>query len=159
MGRRGPKGSSRELKLLRGERHKDRLAKDKIKPSKQAFKMPAWLSPGAKSEWRRLSPEMKNLGLLTALDRAAFSCYCETFSQYVSLVKDINKNGMVYKTQKNFNRARPQLEMMFRAMQQLLTFCKEFGMTPASRARVDIKIEKVGIWDNENEDLDPDFDW
>ena len=150
MGLRGPKGSSRELKLLKGEQHKDRLAKDKVKPSKQAFRMPSWLSSSAKSEWRRIAPEMERLGLLTSLDRAMFSVYCETYAIYVMLAKDVNKNGMVYKTQKDFNRARPQLDMLFKAMRELLIFCKEFGMTPSARGRIDIKVEKK---------VNEDFDW
>ncbi len=147
---RGPKGSSRELKLLKGEKHKDRLAKDKIKPSIQSFRMPSWLSPGAKAEWQRLAPEMKRLGLLTALDVAMFSCLCEAYSIFVELVKDINENDMTYKTQKGFTRARPQLDMMFKAMRELMTLCQQFGMTPVSRGRIDIKVEKK---------VNEDFDW
>ena len=76
-GTRGPIAKPVELKLLEGNQGKRRLDKRPPGPGRRIPRRPSWLSPEAREEWRRLAPELTRLGLLTLLDRAALTIYCD----------------------------------------------------------------------------------
>ncbi|BBX39269.1 phage terminase small subunit P27 family [Mycobacterium simiae] len=60
---------------------------------------PTWLTREAKAEWRRIAPGLERLDLIKAEDRAALAAYCELWSRWYQAQKDIQKNGLVAKSQ------------------------------------------------------------
>jgi len=137
VGRRGPTPKPAWLNKLEGNPGK-RRQKSGPKPPPTRPSCPAWLDEDAKAEWARVAPELERLGLLTQLDRAAFACYCQSYADYVSLQKFLSVNGLFYVTPAGKLRERPEAGMADTAMRTMLAFAREFGMTPASRARLNL---------------------
>jgi hypothetical protein len=65
---RGRKKTPTNLVLLRGNPGKRALNKEEPKPRPVLPEPPGHLDTGAKREWRRVAPELHQLGLLTVLD-------------------------------------------------------------------------------------------
>jgi phage terminase small subunit len=78
---RGRRPKPRNLKIVQGTFRRDR-AKNEPQPVSIAPSCPRWLPAAAKSEWRRLKPELEELGLLTELDRAGFAGYCASVARF-----------------------------------------------------------------------------
>ena len=81
---------------------------------------------------KRLSP----LGLFTELDRAALAGYCTAWARYVEAEEALKKFGTVIMSPNKIPMQSPYLSIANRAMDQMLKFLIEFGMTPSSRTRV-----------------------
>jgi len=138
MGRRGPAPKPVSLKVLAGNPGNRPLPETRSMTVSKA-RCPTWLSPGAKSEWRRIAPELERMGLLTALDRAAFAAYCESYAQWVACTRFLHEHGSHYLTPKSQLREWPQVEMAKQAGQTMRAFAGEFGLTPTSRLRLNIE--------------------
>lgn len=95
MGKRGPKPKPTKLKIIAGNPGKRSLNKREPQPPADEPSMPAWLSSRAKIEWKRIVPELKRLGLLTAIDLAALACYCQAFAEFEIATRTIDEEGRV----------------------------------------------------------------
>lgn len=107
--------------------------------------MPGWLSPRAKVEWKRITPELERLGLLTRIDLAALAAYCQAFAELEEATKTLEKEGrvcvwpVVNKIGEKIGerlKAHPAVQQQRDAMRCIKQFISEFGLTPASRSRV-----------------------
>jgi phage terminase small subunit len=87
----GRKPKPTHLKLLEGERNKDRINFDEPKFKPKAPKCPSWLSKEARREWRRLAPDLERLGLLTDADLAMFASYCSAVGKLAWAEREIKK--------------------------------------------------------------------
>jgi P27 family predicted phage terminase small subunit len=71
----------------------------------------------------------------------AFACYCTAVSDLVKAQKILEKEGFSYKyTNKGGSSnlvRRPEVQIKNDALKQIKSFAVEFGMTPASRTRVE----------------------
>ena len=92
MARTGRPPKPTGLKLLEGTARPDRM-RHEPKPSIRAPRCPAWLSPAAKSEWRRLAKTLVKLGILSDLDRAVFASYCQSWAKWKQAEQAIQKHG------------------------------------------------------------------
>ena len=135
MGRRGPPPKSSYLKALEGNPGKRPLKGNNAKPRSVAPDCPDWLNAEAKAEWKRLAPELERLGLLTVLDRAAFSCYCQSFGHWVQAQRVLREHGMMYVTASGRVRERPEVAIAESSLKLMRAFAVEFGLTPNSRSR------------------------
>ncbi len=135
MGRRGPTPKPAHLKTLEGNPGKRPLKGNSAKPRSVAPDCPDWLSPEAKAEWKRLAPELERLGLLTVLDRAAFSCYCQSYAHVVQAQAVLREHGTMYVTGSGRVRERPEVAIASSSLKLMRAFAVEFGLTPSSRSR------------------------
>jgi len=124
--------------MLQGTGRKARLNRNEPKPPPIAPEMPAWLAPEAKREWERVAPVLERLGLLTALDRAALAIYCQAWARYVDAEAQIAKDGALVPGHRGVMRKHPLLLVLNAAVATLKAFGAEFGMSPASRGRLDV---------------------
>ena len=127
------------LKVLEGNPGKRPLNENEPKPKPSAPKCPAWLSPVAKKEWKRIAPELERLGLLSVIDGAALEGYCESYAKWVELtqfLKKFEKQGYMFKTPSGYMQQLPQVSMAQRYLALVKAFCSEFGLTPSSRSRM-----------------------
>ena len=103
-----------------------------------------WGNPEAQKEWKRLAPELERIGILTKADLAMFAAYCAAYGKMVwaeQCMKDmrdihpglagaltIGKSGRSYLSgyANTFNKA----------LEQILKFGTEFGLSPSSRSRI-----------------------
>jgi P27 family predicted phage terminase small subunit len=95
MGRRGPPPKPTKLKIAAGNPGKRPLNPHEPQPVTSAPRMPAWLSKRAKAEWRRIVPELTNLGLLTRIDLAALAAYCQAYAELEEATRTLDKEGRV----------------------------------------------------------------
>lgn len=99
---------------------------------------PRNLKGEALKEWKRITAELAQLGLVTAIDRAALTMYCESWAQYSHALQKIAAlDGELIVTHKNgFMGPSAWLAIRDKAAEQCRKLLVEFGMSPSSRARV-----------------------
>jgi P27 family predicted phage terminase small subunit len=143
MGRR-PKPT--HLKLVTGNPGK-RPAADWVTPPPRSRTMPppAHLDRYAKDEWKRLSRVIGRLGLLSDLDRGAFTAYCQTWSIYrhaqealddLARKDDSGLGAMLMRTKAGNTIQNPLVGIRNKALRDMVRYAAEFGFTPSARARV-----------------------
>jgi len=143
MTRRGRKPKPTALKVLEGNPGKRPLPQNEPKPKPIAPERPPWLTGEGRKMWERLAPELERLGLLTAIDGEAFAAACQCWKTYVDCQRHLKKHGYTYayvnKAGAENEIERPQVKIAQKALDQFKAFCAEFGLTPSSRTRIDVK--------------------
>ena len=124
------------LKLLEGNPGKRPMNPNEPKPMAGVPSCPSHLDRLAKAEWRRIVPELQQLGLLTRVDRAALAAYCACWSRWVTAEREISKHGLTVVTPNGYPVQSPHVNISNKALAQLKAFVQEFGLSPASRTRV-----------------------
>ena len=138
MATRGRKPLPTALKELEGDRGKGRrpLNKDEPTPPQDKVKCPAWLMPEAKKEWKRLAPSLIAMGVLTEHDMEAFAGYCQAYARWREAEEFLSQHGTIFKTPSGYVQQVPQVSIAMQNLKIMQSFCAEFGLTPASRARL-----------------------
>lgn len=132
------------IKALRGNPGKRPLNAAEPRPPAARPTCPSWLSRDAKAEWRRIVPELEQVGLLTQVDRAALAAYCQSYARWrqaeaalddglrIELFKVTNEGeAIVYQVIQ-----KPEVAIAQKERQLMKAFLTEFGLTPASRTRL-----------------------
>lgn len=150
MGQRGPQPKPTLLKLIQGNPGKRPLnMADGVNPEVAIPDAPRHLNKDARKEWKRISAELYSLGLISRLDRAALSLYCQAWGQLVMLEESLNRKmaqhvekdedparALYFITDKGYEGQTVMVQMINTLRQQVSTFLKAFGMDPSSRSRV-----------------------
>ncbi len=139
----GRKPKPTALKVLEGNPGKRPLNKNEPKPRPEKPTCPKWISKEAKREWKRVAPELHRIGLLTYIDRAALAAYCEAWAEYRKAREMVHKMGEIYPIKDDegnvkYLQQNPYVSIANKALNQIKTFCTEFGMTPSSRGRMQL---------------------
>jgi P27 family predicted phage terminase small subunit len=125
-----------KLKFVRGTLRKGRTnTREPVLPV-EIPRCPAHLSREAKREWKRVSVELADCGLLTRIDRAALALYCEAWGRWIEAEKALRTYGVMVKAPSGFPMQSPYLAIANKAMEQIRALLSEFGMSPSSRTRV-----------------------
>lgn len=121
---------------------------------------PKHLNAEARKEWRRMSKELHDLGLLTKLDKTVFAIYCTSWATWKDACEKLTTMSMIMpkksvKTEKIApdgtitNKqavGAPMINPYFRIQQeaqtQMMKCLCEMGMTPSSRTRVKVPPKK-----------------
>jgi len=98
----------------------------------------------ARKEWRRICPMLMKLGVLTKADGPALSGYCVAFAMLAEAQKEIREHGLMVRTQvldkhgsaMQVARKNPCIGIAENALKIMKAFLVEFGLTPASRTKV-----------------------
>ena len=136
MGRRGPAPKPTELKKLAGNPGRRPLNRNEAHIPRKLPRCPSHLSDEGKREWRRIVGYLYDAGLLTAVDAQALAMYCETVALWIEATRQVNASGLVGKTKNGNIIQNPYLSIANGAKREALRFMQEFGLTPASRARI-----------------------
>ena len=144
MGLRGPAPKPTQLKILEGNPGKQKIRNtgEPIPPLPPAIpKPPARLLPEAKKEWRQLAPTLLALGLLTEVDLSAFAELCQNYAYYLATDKKILDLGgagvfAMQKTPSGYIQQHPLLSLRRQYYETWRKGLSDFGLTPASRARL-----------------------
>jgi P27 family predicted phage terminase small subunit len=138
MGRRGPLPQSPELQLLRGDpgRHGSTPTPQRL-AVKAAPNPPSWISREAKAEWRRVTPELSRLNIISNLDRAILSSYVEAWSIAVAARREIGDSATIQGQRTKGERVKsPAMVVYVQATTLMVSLAKELGLTPYSRMRM-----------------------
>jgi P27 family predicted phage terminase small subunit len=111
-------------------------------------KCPTHLKGEARKEWKRVSQELYEAGLLGKVDRAALAAYCDAYAQWVEASKTLQSEKLVLTSPNGYMYQNPWLSIANKAKADMTKFMNEFGMTPASRKKVSVNAK------NENDPYD-----
>ncbi len=149
MGLRGRAPEPSELLKLKGSHR----AKSRAKAGEPTLPIkvpsaPNWLSKEAKAEWRRQAKHLKAMRVVTEADRAALTCWCEAWAEFVSLavaiqakVKPVSEGGL---GPLGYTAAIAEglINAKTSATKRLLALAAQFGFTPSARARLRAQPEE-----------------
>jgi len=135
----GRKAVPTKLRALKGSTGNVTKNKKEPKPGK-AVKIdpPDYLTKPAKEEWRRVAPILQRLGLFTELDAPALSAYCEAFARYVDAVERLKGQELVITYPTGAQAPNHLIGIINSSVKQMRDFMTEFGMTPSSRAKLQV---------------------
>jgi P27 family predicted phage terminase small subunit len=107
---------------MKGAKPHLRTDKDAIAYTKR---VPEWLSPDAKREWRRIMPMLIERKILTEADMGSVENYCVAIGRAREIERLIQSEGLT-----------PQLfRMQNQAAATARQLAAELGLTPVSRSR------------------------
>jgi P27 family predicted phage terminase small subunit len=107
---------------------------------------PAFLSdPVARAEWVRVASALHPVGLLSEADTAVLGAYCHSYARWRQAEDALRKMGatdsltgaLMIKTSKGTPIQNPLVGTANKAMQAMVRYAAEFGMTPAARSRIE----------------------
>jgi P27 family predicted phage terminase small subunit len=139
----GTPAQTNHLRLLQGNPGKRALNSNEPRPPAQAPEIPPHLNEEARAEWNRMSVVLLRVGLLSTIDRAAFSAYCGAWSRWVEAEDALKKSGTVVKAPSGYPIISPYLVISNRAMEQMRAFISEFGLSPSARSRISVNIHEA----------------
>jgi P27 family predicted phage terminase small subunit len=153
-GSRGPLPKPNVLKLLSGNPGKRSLnLQDGVNPRVEIPSAPRHLSKEAAKEWKRVTPLLEELGLISGLDRAALALYCQAVGRLTELemafnakIKVHTEAGMDYAeavyqvshglTPNGFAQQSVLFQLLRAHREEVNRYLAHFGLSPAARARV-----------------------
>ena len=138
MGQRGPAPKPTALVLLEGNPGKRPLNKREPQPRMRAPKCPDYLDENARTEWRRLVPILRRMKILTEADSLALANLCQAYSTMTKAQAKLSESGLLYKTQSGYLQQSPLLAIVNSCVETITRLCREFGLTPAARARLQV---------------------
>lgn len=154
---------SARLQLVQGNPNKKNkkdleqraAAEEKLKMKSDAIHAPKWLDSLGKKTFEFIKQELLSIDLIENPDSYAMAMYCDWYSQYVQLNKQLKKMRSLhkkeYKRQKEKNKGTP-IEMapemfgnplskqMDTCTKNMRAFGGDLGLSPASRAKLAIKL-------------------
>lgn len=156
MPRGGHNRKPRSQKIIEGTFRPDRNPKSEpdVTPLSDIPKPPSGLNRWARKAWKRLAPELVDSGVLTQVDLLAFEACCIQFGIAKELeyrmthwpVIDpetgetvrIRKQSIADYLRGRNSQTMPEYTAMRQAYAQFKTLAEQFGITPASRNRIDL---------------------
>ena len=154
IGSRGPLPKPTNLKLIAGNPGKRSLnLADGINPRVEIPTPPKHLGMAAKKEWKRITPILEELGLISGLDTAALSLYCQSYGRLVELETAFNSkvaqqttqgvdlheavlNTSIGVTPSGYQQQSVIVQLIRSHREEVNRYLAHFGLSPAARARV-----------------------
>ncbi len=103
--------------------------------------MPRDLPEEAKAEWRRVVPELEQMGMLATVDRAVLIRYCTAWSDWLELNRLLQQSGKLLKGRQGTLVRNPLWFLKQDAEQTLTDLGKQLGLAPVARLRAGIRHE------------------
>ena len=138
-------------KIIQGNFRKDRSPKNEPQPKKvfEVPRPPSHLTRHAKKLWKSLAAELVEKGILTITDLPALEACCEIYGQYReaheavfhpidSMTGKRTKRTLAEYLKGRNSQTMPEYTAMTKAFNTFKAYLIEFGMTPASRGKLDI---------------------
>lgn len=153
-GARGPLPKPAALKLLEGNAGKRALDLSAgVNPRIEVPDAPRHLGREARKEWKRITPLLEELGLISGLDRAALALYCQVAGRLAELETSFNNKvqahvdkgidyaDAVYEvshgiTPSGYAQQSVLVQLINRQRDQVHRYLMHFGLSPAARGRV-----------------------
>jgi P27 family predicted phage terminase small subunit len=98
---------------------------------------PKWLEGEGRKEYRRVARLLVDLRVLTEADAVALAAYAQQYQRWVDAEEQVRKLGMLIKSPNGFPIYNPYLSIANQALKTMRQFMQDFGMTPASRSRIE----------------------
>lgn len=148
MGKRGPAPRPTALKLLHGERHRDRINPDEPAPRPTLPDLPDDASDEVRRVWDRTLAELDAMNLAFSSDRDALRCYCEAVVVHRKASALLARSAVLVKGLHGHLVRNPALQIQRDAAATVRAFAQEFGLTPSARSS--IRAGKAGDGEERN---------
>ncbi|MBL3636820.1 MULTISPECIES: phage terminase small subunit P27 family [Bacillus] len=134
------KKNTEELAARAEHEKKMKMRSDNIKP-------PSWLDKVGKKEFKRVAALLTEVEIITEADISMLAAYCNAYSQYVSISKIIEEDGIMVHTEgkdkdgnpiKLVGEEHPLLKRQKNYFDQMKSAANDFGLTPSARAKLAI---------------------
>lgn len=153
-GSRGPLPKPHNLRLLEGNAGKRPLDLSAgVNPRIEVPSAPKHLGKEGQKEWKRITPFLVELGLISGLDRAALALYCQAAGRLAELETAFNGQvqakvdagaeyaDAVYQasyavTPSGYAQQSVIVQLIGKHREQLNRYLMHFGLSPAARGRV-----------------------
>lgn len=150
----GPLPEPAALRALKNSGRRALNLSDGVNPQVLIPSPPKHLGPEAKKEWKRVTPILEDLGLISGLDRAALSLYCQAYGRLTDLelafegmvnrhlqTVGVNYADAVYAashsvTPSGYAQQSVIVQLIKNHREQVNRYLMHFGLSPAARARV-----------------------
>lgn len=139
-GKQGSKPKPSALRLLEGNRSHRPLNEHEPKARVRLPSPPKELSDPAKREWRRTGRLLREMGVITEIDAAAFAAYCASYARWLECQEMLAKSSVLVKGNMGLI-VNPLLRVARDAQDQFTRALVEFGMSPSSRTRIQVTGE------------------
>lgn len=146
----GRKNTPTALKLIRGNPGRRPLPEHEPAPEARIPDPPEHLSAQAREHWNAVARMLHDARVMTVMDGHALELLCDSYVRYVEANEKVRRHGMVMKTPGGFFVQSPFLAIANKAFEQMKSILTEFGMTPASRTKIqttDAKQKASNPWD------------
>lgn len=142
----GPAPKPSHLKVVTGNPGKRPLNKLEPKVSPSIPDAPAGMGARALSVWSIVAPMLVKYGVLTELDGYALEQCCESYVHLCECREALRqRRALAYETVSEggvMHRPYPEIRMVADADRRFRGWLSEFGMTPSSRSKVQVKPEQ-----------------
>lgn len=153
-GSRGPLPKPAALRLLEGNPGKRALdVSAGVNPRIEIPSPPKHLGIEARKEWKRITPLLEELGLVSGLDRTALALYCQAAGRLAEMETAFNgmvakkvADGMDYSdavyacsysvTPSGYAQQSVIVQLIGKSREQVNRYLMHFGLSPAARGRV-----------------------
>ncbi|MDU0814617.1 phage terminase small subunit P27 family [Bacillus siamensis] len=134
------KKNTEELAARAEHEKKLKMRSDNIKP-------PTWLDKVGKKEFKRVAALLAEVEIITEADISMLAAYCNAYSQYISISKVIEEDGIMVHTEgedkegnpiKLIGEEHPLLKRQKNYYDQMKSAANDFGLTPSARAKLAI---------------------
>lgn len=122
----------------------------------QKLTCPGWLDDEAKKEWKRVTKELLKTIDLLDLDLKALEGYCQAYSTWRKCEKILQEKGFTFCTPNGYEQQRPEVSISNKAIENMRSWGKELGFTPAARIRM--TKNAADAIKNETSDEDKDME-
>jgi len=100
---------------------------------------PKWLSSRAKRKYKEYGEMLRDSGLLTTSDIAAWGMLWQSWDLALTAAESIKKDGPTVKDERGFIRKHPGFQIWRDNIATFNKLANDFALTPASRARLNIQ--------------------
>ncbi|EBY3543669.1 phage terminase small subunit P27 family [Salmonella enterica subsp. enterica serovar Corvallis] len=147
----GPPKTPTHLRLVRGNPSKRSINKNEPQPPKGVPPVPKHFDKQGKYWFKRMAEELDAIGVISQLDARALELLVEAYTEYRHHCETLDREGYTYAVysdedtdegeEREIRMIKPHPAAMMKAdaWKRLRAMLGEFGMTPASRAKVSTK--------------------
>ena len=137
MGARGPTKKPTALRLLGGARP-DKVNQHEPKASATSPVCPKAAAPDVREVWEYVVAELETMHIASSADRDPLLCYCEAVVSHRKASAVLAKTGVLVKGIGGQPVRNPALQIQRDAAGVIRAFAREFGLTPAARAGIEV---------------------
>jgi P27 family predicted phage terminase small subunit len=127
------------LRVLSGDAAPEDVEREPHPEPKDAPpRRPTWLKGEGAKVWTSLARSLHRKGLLDEWNAVIFAVWCQEVGNYITAASMVNTTALLVRGHRNVLHKNPALSVQRDAVPSIRLLGAEFGMTPASRAGLDL---------------------
>ena len=132
------------LKILRNNPGKRPLPENEPILTVEIPSTPRGMSPLAKKHFPKIAKQLAAMKVMTIADTDALMTYCEAYAKWFRANEELKTCDWIVYSESGYPSQSPWLSISNQAFMQMKAMLIEFGMTPSSRAKVQVVPDDGG---------------